>query len=142
MRSREITKRVKRCISIRCVRHPITSVQAQAHAGNTKSVTLSIRERGNSAFLHLAGHGERNGKGRDMRKKWGGTKGRNPQLFRSRISRLVSANPNMHEISGARRNRKTLTHFHPIDPLSGRVEFARKRARETEKGEGGREREK
>lgn len=55
-----------------------------------------------------------------------GAKGRNPQLFRSRISRLVSTNPNMHEISGARRDRKTLTHFHSIDPLSGRVGLVRK----------------
>lgn len=45
--------------------------------------------------------------------------------IRRRISSLVSANPNMHKISGAQRDRKTLTHFHPIDPLSGRDELAR-----------------
>jgi len=66
----------------------------------------------------------------------------------SDLSRLVSANPNMHEISGARRDRKTLTHFHPIDPLSGRArarhgererEEERERERERERI-GGRER--
>lgn len=41
----------------------------------------------------------------------------------------------MHEISGVRWDRKALTHFHSIDPLSGRIGSSASREKERERKE-------